>query len=81
MKRNYDVIIVGGGPSGITAALAAGRANVSALLIERYGFLVSRDMGFLEACRLLRWYTHGSPFMISAVTRSSKASRRKLSIV
>ncbi len=35
----YDVVVVGGGPAGITAAAAAGRTGRSTLLIERYGFL------------------------------------------
>jgi hypothetical protein len=35
----YDVIVLGGGPAGVAAALAAGRAGRSTLLIERYGFL------------------------------------------
>lgn len=33
---NYDVIIVGGGPAGFTAALYASRANLKTLLIERF---------------------------------------------
>ena len=33
----YDVIIVGAGPAGLTAAIYAKRAELSALLIERYG--------------------------------------------
>lgn len=37
--NDYDVIVVGGGPSGFIAAIAAGRAGVHTLLIERYGFL------------------------------------------
>ena len=35
----YEVVVVGGGPSGIAAAVAAGRAGRATLLIERYGFL------------------------------------------
>ena len=35
----FDVVVVGGGPAGIMAATAAGRAGCSTLLLERYGFL------------------------------------------
>jgi hypothetical protein len=35
----YDVVVLGGGPAGIAAAVAAGRAGRSTLMIERYGFL------------------------------------------
>src|SRR6059036_2776075 len=35
----YDVVVLGGGPAGIAAAFAAGRAGRSTLLVERYGFL------------------------------------------
>lgn len=34
-----DVVVVGGGPGGIMAALAAARTGASTLLIERYGFV------------------------------------------
>jgi hypothetical protein len=34
-----DVVVVGGGPGGIMAALAAARTGAKMLLIERYGFL------------------------------------------
>lgn len=36
---NYDVIVAGGGPAGIGAALAAARHGKSVLLVEQYGFL------------------------------------------
>lgn len=35
----YDLIVVGGGPAGIGAAITAGRKGLKTLLIERYGFL------------------------------------------
>lgn len=35
----YDVIVVGGGPAGVGAALAAGRMGKKTLLVEQYGFL------------------------------------------
>ena len=36
---DYEVVVLGGGPAGIAAAVAAARAGRSTLLIERYGFL------------------------------------------
>ncbi|OLF56974.1 hypothetical protein BTN33_21650 [Aeromonas veronii] len=35
----FDVVVLGGGPAGISAAVSASRAGCSTLLIERYGFL------------------------------------------
>ena len=48
---NYDVVVCGGGPAGVCAAIAAGRAGVKVLLIEALGCLggtwTSSLMGFL----------------------------------
>ena len=35
----YEVVVLGGGPAGIAASVAAARAGRSTLLVERYGFL------------------------------------------
>jgi hypothetical protein len=35
----FEVVVLGGGPAGIAAAIAAGRAGRSTALVERYGFL------------------------------------------
>jgi len=36
---DYDVIVIGGGPGGIPAAIAAGRSGMKTLLVERNAFL------------------------------------------
>ena len=56
MNNSYDVIIIGGGPGGYTAALYAARANLSTLVIEKFapgGQMATTDIvenypGFVE---------------------------------
>ncbi|MCD6309543.1 MAG: FAD-dependent oxidoreductase, partial [Candidatus Eremiobacteraeota bacterium] len=38
MREHYNLIIAGGGPAGVAAAIAAKRFGINVLLIERYGF-------------------------------------------
>lgn len=38
LSNTYDVIVCGGGPSGVAAAIASSRRGAKTLLIERYGF-------------------------------------------
>jgi hypothetical protein len=37
--KHWDVIVIGGGPGGVPAAVAAARNGMKVLLVERYGFL------------------------------------------
>ncbi len=45
--RECDVVVVGGGPGGIGAALAAARNGAETVLIERYGYLGGMGTGGL----------------------------------
>ncbi len=37
--KQADVLVIGGGPAGIAAAIAASRSGARTVLVERYGFL------------------------------------------
>ncbi len=45
--RTADVVVVGGGPGGIGAALTAARSGANTVLIERYGYLGGMGTGGL----------------------------------
>jgi hypothetical protein len=56
----FDVVVIGGGPAGITAAAAAARAGRTTLLVERYGFLGGAGtMGGLSTFCGLHAKVHG----------------------
>jgi hypothetical protein len=46
----YQVVVAGGGPSGVIAALAAARSGADTLLIERYAFLGGNATAGLMTC-------------------------------
>jgi hypothetical protein len=48
--RNVDVIIVGGGPAGLSAAIASARNGAQTVLIERMGYLGGTATASLMAC-------------------------------
>ena len=39
LAQIWDIIVAGGGPGGVNAAVAAARRGASVLLVERYGYL------------------------------------------
>ena len=39
IKRKADILVVGGGPAGIGAAISAARLGKKVLLLEKRGFL------------------------------------------
>jgi hypothetical protein len=48
--RETDVLVVGGGPAGVGAAIAAARNGAKTLLLERYGHLGGLATGGLVLC-------------------------------
>ncbi len=49
-----DVVVCGGGPAGVCAAIAAGRTGASTIMIERYGFIG----GMSTAALVYPWMTY-----------------------
>lgn len=50
ITRDVDVVIVGGGPAGLAAAIASARNGASTVLIERFGYLGGTATASLMAC-------------------------------
>jgi hypothetical protein len=48
-----DIIVCGGGPAGVNAAIAAGRSGAKTILVERYGFIG----GMSTAALVYPWMT------------------------
>jgi hypothetical protein len=50
VARTVDVIVVGGGPAGLAAAIAAARNGARTVLIEQFGYLGGTATASLMAC-------------------------------
>jgi len=68
--EHFDVLIVGGGPAGVAAAVYAGAEGLRALVVEDIALGVKRDV---EPNREL----HGFPTGISAQTSCGAARCRR----
>jgi hypothetical protein len=58
LEQTWDVIVAGGGPAGLPAAVAAARAGARTLLVERYGFLGGNSTAAMVN-PFMPWYTGG----------------------
>ncbi len=78
-RKAFDVVVIGGGPAGTVAAVAAAREGARVVLVERYGFLggtltaamVAPMMGFHAGARQV---VTGIPEEIAARLRAIGAS-------
>jgi hypothetical protein len=60
ISREVDVLVVGGGPAGIGAAVSAARTGASILLLEKRGFLGGNITAcYVETCN---WFLSGTKF-------------------
>ena len=57
MRDRYDVVVVGSGSAGSTAAIAAARSGASTLLVDRLGFMGGTSTAVLDT--FYAFYTPG----------------------
>ncbi|MBQ4257893.1 MAG: FAD-dependent oxidoreductase [Clostridia bacterium] len=65
VKESYDVCVIGGGPAGTAAAIAAARNGASTVLIEKRAFMGGNvTASYVETCN---WYINPNDFKISGI--------------
>ena len=71
-----DVLVIGGGPAGLTAAIAAGRLGARTMIVERYGSLggVLTQVG-VES---FAWYRHPGTEDCEGICREYEGRARAL---
>lgn len=74
-ERTYDVIVAGGGPSGVAAAVAAARYGCKTLIIEREACL--GGMAALAGVPAFGPYTNGETDLIGGIGREILENLKK----
>jgi hypothetical protein len=75
VNETVDVIVAGGGPAGLGAAVSAARTGSSVLLLEKRGFLGGNiTAAFVETCN---WFLHGARFSPRGLYREIETAYRK----
>ncbi|HXI17442.1 MAG TPA: FAD-dependent oxidoreductase [Chloroflexota bacterium] len=67
VTREADVLVIGGGPAGIGAAIGAARAGARTVLVERYGFLGGNATAALVGPFMTSFSNDGSRQIIGGV--------------
>jgi len=65
--RETDVLVIGGGPAGLGAAIGAAKSGASALLVERYGFLGGNATASLVGPFMTSYSADGATQLIRGV--------------
>jgi hypothetical protein len=64
LQTHYDVIVAGAGPTGICAAIAAGRSGARTLLVERFPFPGGEAV---TALNLHGWYDNSEEHIVRGI--------------
>jgi len=73
--REVDVLVVGGGPAGIGAAVSAGQAGLKVLLLEKNGFLGGNiTASYVETCN---YFMKNTPFNSCGVYARLEAGNKE----
>ena len=76
MQTEFDIIIVGGGPAGATAAYSLGKAGVKVLLLDKAAaFPREKPCGGGLSARLLDRFPYVQEFLAAGEVPVNPASR------